>query len=150
MDSDRLWLCRTAQTLKRLALTGIYYKLLNTSYIFIFNGWTNCSCDQFQGCWLKPLWSTLNGERNYCFVCRVGIIYNAEKIQKLTKIADAFNNYREIKKDIQLCVDFDPECDKFWLYHIRITKRGKFNKTYRRYLSNFAEKSYHWICHIEK
>ena len=150
MDSDRLWLCRTAPTLKHLALTGIYYKLLNTSYIFIFNGWTNCSCDQFQGCWLKPLWSTLNGERNYCFVCRVGIIYNAEKIQKLTKIADVFNNYREIKKDIQLCVDFDPECDKFWLYHIRITKRGKFNKTYWRYLSNFAEKSYHWICHIEK
>ena len=150
MDSDRLWLCRTAPTLKRLALTGIYYKLLNTSYIFIFNGWTNCSCDQFQGCWLKPLWSALNGERNYCFVCRVGIIYNAEKIQKLTKIADVFNNYPEIKKDIQFCVDFDPECDKFWLYHIRITKRGKFNKTYRRYLSNFAEKSYHWICHIEK
>ena len=147
MDSDRLWLCRTAQTLKRLALTGIYYKLLNTSYIFIFNGWTNCSCDQFQGCWLKPLWSTLNGERNYCFVCRVGITYNDDKIQKLTKIADVFNNSWCY---IQLCVLFDPECDKLWLYHYRITKRGKFNKTYWRYLSNFTEESYHWICHIEK
>ena len=150
MDSDRSWLCRKAPKLKYLALKGIYYKLLNTSYIFTHNRWTNCSCDQFQGCQLKPLWSTLNGERKYCFVCWVGITYNADKIQKLTKIADVFNNYREIKKDSQLCVDFDPECDEFWLYHYKITKRGKFNKNYWWYLSNFAEESYHWICHIDK
>ena len=151
MDLDRSWLCRTAPKLKHLALERIYYKLLNTSYIFTYNRWRNCSCHQFQDCRLKPLWSTLSGERNYCFVCRVGVTYNADKIQKLTKIADVFNNFCEIQKDIQLCVDFDPECDEFWLYHYRITnKRRKFNKTYWRYLHNFAEESYHWICHIDK
>ena len=89
----------------------------------------------------------MSGERNYCFVCRVGDTYNADEIQKLTKIADVFNNFCEIQKDIWLCVDFDPE---FWLYHDRITnKRSKFNKTYWRYLHNFAKEFYHWICHIE-
>ena len=47
-------------------------------------------------------------------------------------------------KDIQLCVDFDPECVEFWLYYYRITnKRRKFNKSYGQYLHNFAEESYH-------
>ena len=129
----------------------LYYKLLNTSYIFTYNRWRNCSCDQFQGCQLKSLWSTLSGKRNYCFVCGVGVTYNTDKIQKLTKTADAFNNFCEIQKDIQLYVDFDPECDEFWLYDYRITnKRREFNKTYWRYLHNFAEESYHWICHIDK
>ena len=151
MDWDRSWLCRTAPKLKHLALKRIYYKLLNTSYIFTYNHWRNCSCDQFQGCRLKPLWSTLSGKRNYCFVCGVGVTYNADKIQKLTKIADVFINFCETQKDIQLCVDFDPECDEFWLYDYRITnKRREFNKTYWRYLHNFAEESYHWICHIDK
>ena len=54
-------------------------------------------------------------------------------------------------KDIQLCVDFDPECVEFWLYYYRITnKRRRFNKSYGQYLHNFAEESYHWICHIDK
>ena len=126
-----MWLCRTAPKLKHLALKRIFYKLLNTSYIFSYNRWKNCSCDQFQGCHLKPLWSALSSERNYHFVCGVGVTYNADKIQKLTKIADAFINFCETQKDIQLCVDFDPECDEFWLYHYRITnKRRKFNKAY--------------------
>ena len=117
MNLDKSWLNRTAPKLKHLALKGIYYNLLNTSCIFTFNHWNNCSCDQFQGCQLKPLWQSLNGKRNYCYVCRVGVTYNAEKIQNLTKITDIFNNYCEIKKDIQLCIDFDPECNEFWMYH---------------------------------
>ena len=85
-------LIRSPCKLKNLALKGIYFKLLNTSCIFTYNCWNNCSCDQFHGCRLKPLWHTINGERNYCYVCRVGVTYDAEKIQKLTKISNVFNN----------------------------------------------------------
>ena len=38
------------QELKHLALPGVYYKLLNTSYIFTYNRSRYCHCDQFQGC----------------------------------------------------------------------------------------------------
>ena len=69
------------------------------------------------------MWSALLGERNYYYVCRVGITYDAEKIEKLIKIADVTYNFHKIKKDIQLCIDFDPECDKFWMYHYK--KSGK-------------------------
>ena len=89
--------------LKHLALKIIHYRLLDTSYIFAYNRWRNCSCDQFQGCPLKPLWSTLSGKRNYCFVCPVGVSYNADKIQKLTKIADVFNNFCEIQGYSVMC-----------------------------------------------
>ena len=40
------------------------------------------------------------GEKNYCYVCRVGIIYDAERIEKLIKIADVTYNFCEIEKDI--------------------------------------------------
>ena len=56
---------------------------------------------------MKPIWSTLLGERNYCYVCRVGVNYDAERIEKLIKIADVTCNFHEIKKDVQLCIDFD-------------------------------------------
>ena len=70
------------------------------------------------------MWSTLLKERNYCYVYLVGVTSDdAERIEKLIKIADVTYNFHEIKKDIQLCIDFDPECDKFWMYHYR--KSGK-------------------------
>ena len=103
MGLNKSWLNRSPRKLKHLVLKGMYYKLLNTSCVFTCNRWNNCSCDPFQGCRLKPLWHTIDGERNYCYVCRVGVTYNADRIQKLTKIADVFNNHREIIKDIQLC-----------------------------------------------
>ena len=46
------------------------------------------------------MWGTLLGERNYCYVCRVGVSYDAERIEKLIKIANVTYNFYEIKKDI--------------------------------------------------
>ena len=50
---------------------------------------------------------------NYCYVCSVGVTYNEEKIQNIKKISLIHNNYVEIRKDIQLCTDFNPSFDKF-------------------------------------
>ena len=44
--------------------------------------------------------AVLLGEKKYCYVCRVGIIYDAERIKKLIKIADVTYNFCEIEKDI--------------------------------------------------
>ena len=103
--------------LKHLALKSIYYRLLNTSCIFTYNHWKHCRCEQFQGCRLKPICGRLLREKNYCYVCPVGVTYDAERIEKLIKIVDVTYNFHEIKKDIQLCIDFDPECNEFWMYH---------------------------------
>ena len=68
-------------------------------------------------------------DRNYCYVCRVGVTYNKEKIRNIKKTSLIYYNYVEIKKDIQLCIDLDPTCDEFWLYHYR--------KSYQTGLGNF-------------
>ena len=50
---------------------------------------------------------------NYFYVCSVGVTYNKEKIRNIKKISLIQNNYVEIKKDIQLCTDFNPTFHKF-------------------------------------
>ena len=85
--------------LKHLLVKGLYYKLLNTSYIFTYNAWIYCKCDQFQGC--RPE----DGERSYCFICHVRVSYHSGRIKNLKKVADIINNYVEIKNNIQLCVN---------------------------------------------
>ena len=44
------------------------------------------------------MWSTLLGGRNCCYVCRVGVTYDAERIEKLIEIANVTHNFHEIKK----------------------------------------------------
>ena len=66
--------------LKHLALRSVYYRLLNTSYIFRYNSYLYCRCDQFQGCRTKPTNGMIR-DRNYCYACRVKITYNEEKIK---------------------------------------------------------------------
>ena len=66
--------------LKHLALPSVYYKLLNTSYMLTYNRWRYCRCDQFQGCRSKPINGTI-ADRNYCYVCRVGVTYNKEELK---------------------------------------------------------------------
>ena len=52
-----------------------------------------------------------------------------KKIKSLQKIAFIYNNFLEIKKDIPLCIDFDPSFKDFWLYH--------YIQTYVTGLGNF-------------
>ena len=72
------------QKLKHLAVPSVYYRLLNTSYIFTYNQWRYCWCDQFQGCRLKPI-NGMIANRNYYYVCRVGVTYDKEKIKNIKK-----------------------------------------------------------------
>ena len=105
--------CKKVKKLKQLRVKSVYYKLLNTSYIFILNAWNYCRCDQFQGCRFKPRNSLESGKRYYCCIYRIGVTYHSDRIEKLIKIADIINNTLEMKKDIQLCIDFDPSCKNF-------------------------------------
>ena len=68
------------QNLKHLVLSSVYYKLLNTSCIFPYNRWIYCRCVEFQGCRAKPI-NGIISDRDYCYVCRVGVSYNEEKIR---------------------------------------------------------------------
>ena len=124
--------------LKHLALRTIYYRLLNTSCIFTYNRWKQRRCDQFQGCRLKPMYSTLLGERNY-YVCRVGVDYDAEKIENIIKIADVTYNFCKIKEDIKLCIDFDSTCNKFWMYHYRKSWKTRLGHCECTYLKNYID-----------
>ena len=79
-------------------------------------------------------------DRNYGYVCHVIVTYNEEKIKSLKKTAFILNNFLEIRKDMQWCIDFDPSCKDFWMYHYRkISDTGLGNFKWR-YL-------YSWIHH---
>ena len=91
---------RKVWKLKNLVIKNIYYQLLNTSNIFRYNAWTYCKCDEFQGCRLKPRNRLENGDRSYCFICRVQVEYHAEKIENLKNIGDIINNFLAIKTDM--------------------------------------------------
>ena len=145
MASEKFILCRTAPKLKHTALREIYYWLLNTSLIFTYSSWNKCSCHELQGCRLKPLHRRLNGERNYCFVCRVRATYNIDKIYKLKRITETFNTYRQMKEDLQLCINFG--CDNFWLYHYKTNRKRKFGETYSRCLKNFINNGYYDVSY---
>ena len=125
--------------LKHLLIKPIYYKLLNTSYIFNYNWWKYCRCDQFQGCRLIPrFWpnnSLEKGDQNYCYICRIGVTYHSGKIENITKIADIIKNCIELKNDIQLCIDFDPSCK--WMYHYRKSVGYKFSSRWRNLKDDF-------------
>ena len=86
--------------------------------------------------------------KKFCYVCRVGVTYDAERIEKLIKIADVTYNFHEIKKDIQLCIDFDPKCDEFWMYHYKKSGKRRLGHCYLRYLKNYIDD--YMICWNDK
>ena len=87
---DRPW------KLKHLTFSSVSYKLLNTSYIFTYTRWKYCRCNKFQGCRLKPI-NGIIADKNYCYVCHLGVTYNEEKIRNIKKILLIHNNFLEIK-----------------------------------------------------
>ena len=91
--------------------------------------------------------------RNYCYVCRVKVTYDEEKIINLRKIASVHYNFIEIKKDIQLCIDYDPCCEDFWMYHYRRTVKRGFRITIYfqwEYLSSWINQYIYQICKIDQ
>ena len=86
---------------------------------------------------------------NYCYACRVKVTYDREKISNLRKIAPVHYNFIEIKKDIQLCIDYDPSCKDFWMYHYRRTVKRRFRMTIYfqwEYLSSLINQYIYQIC----
>ena len=128
--------CKKVKKLKHLLVKSVYYKLLNTSYIFTLNAW---NYDQFQRYTFKPRNSLQSGERYYCYICRVGVTYHSDRIEKLTKISDIINNTLEMKKDIQLCIDFDPSCENVWIHHYKTSWKVRFGFCKWKYLKSYVD-----------
>ena len=97
----------------------------------------------------KPI-NGMISDRNYCYVCRVGVTYNEEKIRFIKKISLIHNNYVEIKRDIQLCIDFDPNCDEFWLYHYRKSYQTGLGKFKWCYLKSYIDEYIYKLCWDDK
>ena len=147
MASKIFFTSNTPNKLKHIALWEIYNQLINTCLIFSYNSTKKCCCDQFQGCWVKSLTTWLHGEKNYCYICRVKMIYNIEKNYKLKKISDIINTYEQTKEDLQLSIKFGH--DNFWLYRFKTNveiKKKKFSEIYLRYLKKFTIDGYYCIC----
>ena len=134
--------------LKHLVLSSIFYRLLNTSYIFTYNSFLYCPCDQFQGCHTKPV-NSIIADRNYCYICHVKVTYN-EKQRKMKKMAFVYNNFLEIKQDIQLCIDFDPNCKNVWMYHYKETYGSSFANFKWRYLKSLIDYYIYKICYNDQ
>ena len=83
-------------------------------------------------------------ERYYCYICGVGVTYHSDRIEKLIKIADIINHTLEMKKNIQLCIDFDPSCKRFWMYHYKTSWKDRFGFCKWKYLKHYID-TYH-IC----
>ena len=79
---------------------------------------------------------------------KIIVMFVADRIYKLEKITEIHNNYREMKKDLQLCINFG--CKKFWLYHYKTTGKGKWGHTYWRYLKNSINNAYYDVCYYNK
>lgn len=92
---------RTAKLKYRLA-NNIFYRILNVSYIFLYNSWIYSECDNFQGC------VTIG-----CLHFSRSITYHTSKIKNLNKISDIINIYLELKKDLKECIDFNPIIENF-------------------------------------
>ena len=112
------------------SLSPIYENLINLCLMFTYNSSEKFCCDQFKGCLMKPLSSWLDGERNYCFICRMTIDcniykidYNIYKIYKITGIIDMINVYRKLMEDLQLCIEFS--YINFWVYSFKTKKEIK-------------------------
>ena len=88
----------------------------------------------FQGCRLK--FSTLNVERSYCFVCRVRVEFDADRIANLKKIKDIINKFHEIKISIQR---YDPTCNNFWIYHYSTSWVDRFDRFRWKYLKDYID-----------
>ena len=81
-------------------------------------------------------------------VFELNIMLTAGRIENLKKIADIINNFLKIKTDIQLCIDFDPSCNNFWMYHYKTSWIDHFGECRWKYLKNYID-TYN-ICFIDK
>ena len=77
---------RKVRKLKHLVIQSIYYQLLNTSNIFMYNAWRYCKCNEFQACRLKSRNQLEDGDSSYCFICRVQVACHADRIENLKKL----------------------------------------------------------------
>ena len=105
---------------------------------------------------ILSLWSisrlsieTINGmiaDRNYYYFCRVGVTYNEEKIKNIKKMSLIHNYFLENKKDIQLCIDFNLVCDKFYMYHYKKSYIMRLGNCKWRYLNSYINEYIYRLC----
>ena len=116
--------------LEYMTAKEILYRILNTSYIFLFSGWTYCSCQKFQGCSLP------NGEENYCHIWKFMLDYHPQKMHKIHDPKEILNTYISMKKDLEKCLNFDASVDQFCLYDFQFNWRDLNGTQHSCYLKN--------------
>ena len=57
-----------------------YHTLLNTSYIFTYNCWKYCWCNEFQSCRSKPVNGIIT-DRNYCMFVALEVLITKKKFE---------------------------------------------------------------------
>ena len=141
-------ICHTANKLKHIALREIHYQLLNTCLIISSVGWRYCNCYEFSGWRQRPMHRNLSGEHNYCLLCQIRKTYNLDKIYKIRKIQEAFNLYKDLKKDLQNFLNSG--FTNFWLYDYSRQfsyRKRKYDKTFA--LKNYINENYYNICYYD-
>ena len=68
----------------------------------------------------------------------------------MKKISDVTNTFLKIEEDIQLCIDFDSTCDKFWMYHYKTSYKTRFGSCKWRYLKIYIHEYDYRICWNDK
>ena len=74
------------------------------------------------------------------------MLADEERIKNLRKITNVYNNLLNIKEDIQLCIDYDSTCDKFWIYHFKTNYKPRFGDCKWCYLKNYLDEYNYFIC----
>ena len=72
------------------------------------------------------------------------------KKKKKKKMAFVYNIFLEIKQDIQLCIDFDPNCKNVWMYHYKETYGSSFANFKWRYLKSLIDYYIYKICYNDQ
>ena len=124
--------------LKHLTLSSVYYKLLNTSYILTYNGWKYCRCNEFQSCRSKPI-NGIISDRNYCYVCRVGVTYNEEKIRNIKKYRLFITIFLKLKKIFIMYWFWSNFQLAFWMYHYKTSYITGLGNCKLHYLKSFID-----------
>ena len=94
---------------------------------------------------MKPI-NSIIADRNYCYICRIGVTYNEEKIRNMKKMLLIHNNFLEIKKDIQLCTDFHPT----WMHHYKTSYVTGLGNCKWHYLQSFIDEYIYALCFNDK
>ena len=82
-------------------------------------------------------------------ICQIKKTFNLDKIYNLDQIQQVFNNFLNLKKELQFFLNSG--YSNFWLYHYSQQYKlgSKRRKHKNMYLRNYIEQNYYNICYLD-